>query len=33
MLNHSSTDNISTTGKQEMTLGGRIYASRQNAGG
>ena len=32
MSNHSSTDNILTTGKEEMTLGGRIHASRQNAG-
>ena len=31
MPNHRSTDNILTTG-EEMTLGGRIYASRQNAG-
>ena len=32
MPNHRSTDNILTTGEEEMTLGGRIYASRQNAG-
>ena len=32
MSNHSSKDNILTTGKEEMTLGGRIHASRQNAG-
>ena len=32
MSNHSSTDNVLTVGEQEMTLGGRIYASRENAG-
>ena len=32
MPNHRSLDNILTTGEQEMTLGGRIYASRENAG-
>ena len=32
MINHSSADNILTMGEEEMTLGGRIYASRQNAG-
>ena len=32
MPNHRSLDNILTTGGQEMTLGGRIYASRENAG-
>ena len=32
MPNYRSTDNILTTGEEEMTLGGRIYASRQNAG-
>ena len=32
MPNYRSIDNILTKGKEEMTLGGRIYASRQNAG-
>ena len=32
MPNQVSSDNILTTGEEEMTLGGRIYASRQNAG-
>ena len=32
MPKHRTTDNILPTGKEEMTLGGRIYASRQNAG-
>lgn len=32
MPKHRTTDNILTTGEEEMTLGGRIYASRQNAG-
>ena len=32
MPKHRSTDTILTTGEGEMTLGGRIYASRQNAG-
>ena len=27
-----SSDNILTAGEEEMTLGGRLYASRQNAG-
>ena len=32
MSNQISSDNILTAGEEEMTLGGRIYASRQNAG-
>ena len=32
MPKHSLSDNILTTGDEEMTLGGRIYASRRNAG-
>ena len=32
MSSHRSIDNILTTGEEEMTLGGRIYASRRNAG-
>ena len=32
MPNHRLTDNVLTTGEAEMTLGGRIYTSRQNAG-
>ena len=32
MPNRRSTDNILTSGEEEMTLGGRIHASRQNAG-
>ena len=32
MHNDKSSDNILTAGEQEMTLGGRLYASRQNAG-
>ena len=32
MSNLETTSNILTTGKEEMTLGGRIFASRQNAG-
>ena len=32
MPNDKSSDNILTAGKEEMTLGGRLYASRQNAG-
>lgn len=32
MHNDKSSDNILTAGKEEMTLGGRLYASRQNAG-
>ena len=32
MPNRGLSDNILTAGKEEMTLGGRIYASRQNAG-
>ena len=32
MPKQRSTDNILTKGEEEMTLGGRIYASRQNAG-
>ena len=32
MQNDKSSDNILTAGEEEMTLGGRLYASRQNAG-
>jgi transcriptional regulator with XRE-family HTH domain len=32
MTDHSSSDNILTNSDEEMTLGGRLYASRQNAG-
>ena len=32
MPNNRSSDNVLTAGKEEMTLGGRLYASRQNAG-
>ena len=32
MYNNKSSDNILTAGEEEMTLGGRLYASRQNAG-
>ncbi len=32
MHNDKKSDNILTAGVEEMTLGGRIYASRQNAG-
>lgn len=32
MPNDRSSDNILTAGEEEMTLGGRLYASRQNAG-
>ena len=32
MADRRSTNNILTTGKGEMTLGGRIYAARQNVG-
>ena len=32
MTNNKSSDNILTAGKEEMTLGGRLYASRRNAG-
>ena len=32
MLNHRSTANILASGGEKMTLGGRIYASRQKAG-
>ena len=32
MSNQGLSDNVLTTGEEEMTLGGRIYASRQNAG-
>ena len=31
MPNDKSSDNILTASKEEMTLGGRLYASRQNA--
>ena len=32
MPSDKSSDNILTAGEEEMTLGGRLYASRQNAG-
>ena len=32
MPNNRSSDNVLTTGEEEMTLGGRLYASRQNVG-
>ena len=32
MPNDKSSDNILAAGEEEMTLGGRLYASRQNAG-
>ena len=32
MPNYKSSDNILTAGEEEMTLGGRLYASRRNAG-
>ncbi len=32
MHNHKSSDNILAAGEGEMTLGGRLYSSRQNAG-
>ena len=32
MPNDKSSDNILTAGEEEMTLGGRLYASRQNSG-
>ena len=32
MHNDKSSGNILTSGEEEMTLGGRLYASRQNAG-
>ena len=32
MPNNRSLDNVLTAGEEEMTLGGRLYASRQNAG-
>ena len=32
MRNDESSDNILTAGEEEMTLGGRLYTSRQNAG-
>ena len=32
MPTYRSTDNVLTTSEEQMTLGGRIYASRQNAG-
>ena len=31
MRDDKESDNILTAGKEEMTLGGRLYASRQNA--
>ena len=32
MANHKLSENILALGEEEMTLGGRLYASRQNAG-
>ena len=32
MHNYKSPDNILAAGEEEMTLGGRLYASRKNAG-
>ena len=32
MNNYRSSDNILAAGEEEMTLGGRLYSSRQNAG-
>ena len=32
MPNNETSDNILSVGEEEMTLGGRLYASRQNAG-
>ena len=32
MSTDRSTDNVLTTSEEQMTLGGRIFASRQNAG-
>ena len=32
MPNYKSSNNILTEGKEEMTLGGRLYAARRNAG-
>ena len=32
MPNDKSSDNILTAGEEEMTLGGRLYESRQNSG-
>ena len=32
MSTDSSTDNVLSTSEEQMTLGGRIYASRENAG-
>ena len=32
MHNYKSSDNILAAGEEEMTLGGRLYSSRQNAG-
>ena len=32
MPNNRSSDNVLTAGEEEMTLGGRLYASRENAG-
>ena len=32
MHNYKSSDNILTAGEEEMTLGGRLYASRRNVG-
>ena len=31
MHNDKTSDNVLTAGEEEMTLGGRLYASRQNA--
>ena len=32
MTNKKSSDNVLTAGQEEMTLGGRLYAARRNAG-
>ena len=32
MPNNRTSDNVLTAGEEEMTLGGRLYASRQNVG-
>ena len=32
MHNDKSSDNVLAAGEEEMTLGGRLYSSRQNAG-
>ena len=32
MANNKTSDNVLAAGEEEMTLGGRLYSSRQNAG-